>query len=105
MSEDLPQPEWEVSEIRLHRRSLSDDHPEMEFGREQLHDLVTGDIPVGAYDPSRIANLGIGHGAIDTGGGYTYLNPASGVTISGVAGVTYNFKNPDTQVQSGVDFH
>jgi hypothetical protein len=66
---------------------------------------ITGDIPVGAYDPSRIANLGIGHGAIDAGGGYTYLNPASGVTISGVAGFTYNFKNPDTQVQSGIDFH
>ena len=66
---------------------------------------VTGDIPVGAYDPSRIANLGIGHGAIDTGGGYTYLNPATGHTFSGVAGFTYNFKYPDTQVQSGVDFH
>jgi hypothetical protein len=66
---------------------------------------VTGDIPVGAYDPSRIANIGIGHGAIDAGGGYTYLNPASGQTLSGVAGFTYNFKNPDTQVQSGVDFH
>jgi Putative MetA-pathway of phenol degradation len=66
---------------------------------------LTGDIPVGAYDPSRIANLGIGHGAIDAGGGYTYLNPASGQTVSGVAGFTYNFKNPDTQVQSGVDFH
>jgi Putative MetA-pathway of phenol degradation len=60
---------------------------------------VTGDIPVGAYDPSRIANLGIGHGAIDAGGGYTYLNPATGLTLSGVAGFTYNFKNPDTQVQ------
>jgi hypothetical protein len=66
---------------------------------------VTGDIPVGAYDPNRIANLGIGHGAIDAGGGYTYLNPASGHTFSSVAGFTYNFKNPDTQVQSGVDFH
>lgn len=66
---------------------------------------LTGDIPVGAYDPSSIANIGIGHGAIDTGGGYTYLNPASGQTVSGVAGFTYNFKNPDTQVQSGVDFH
>ncbi|WP_347340260.1 transporter [Bradyrhizobium cytisi] len=53
---------------------------------------ATGDIPVGAYDPSRIANLGIGHGAIDTGGGYTYLNPATGVTLSGVAGLTYNFQ-------------
>lgn len=66
---------------------------------------VTGDIPVGGYDPKRLSNLGIGHGAIDAGGGYTYLNPAAGQTLSGVAGFTYNFKNPDTQVQSGVDFH
>ena len=53
---------------------------------------LTGDIPVGAYDPSRIANLGIGHGAIDAGGGYTYLNPASGQTVSGVAGFTSRFQ-------------
>ena len=26
---------------------------------------VTGDIPVGAYDPSRLSNLGIGHAAIE----------------------------------------
>jgi len=66
---------------------------------------ATGDIPVGAYDPSRLSNIGIGHGAIDAGGGYTYLNPTTGHEFSGVAGFTYNFKNPDTQVQSGVDFH
>jgi hypothetical protein len=66
---------------------------------------LTGDIPVGAYDPSRLANLGIGHGAIDSGGGYTYFNPATGYEFSGVGGFTYNFKNPDTQYRSGVDFH
>jgi len=66
---------------------------------------ATGDIPVGAYDPNRLSNIGIGHGAIDAGGGYTYLNPMTGHEFSGVAGFTYNFKNPDTQVQSGVDFH
>ena len=66
---------------------------------------VTGDIPVGAYDPNRLANIGIGHGAIDGGGGYTYLNPATGHEFSGVAGFTYNFKNQDTQYQNGVDFH
>jgi hypothetical protein len=66
---------------------------------------ATGDIPVGAYDPSRLSNIGIGHGAIDGGGGYTYFNPMTGHEFSGVAGFTYNFKNPDTQVQSGVDFH
>jgi hypothetical protein len=66
---------------------------------------ITGDIPVGAYDPTRLANLGIGHGAIDAGGGYTYLNPATGNEFSGVAGFTYNFKNQDTQYQNGIDFH
>ena len=66
---------------------------------------VTGDIPVGAYDPTRLANLGIGHGAFDAGGGYTYLNPATGIEFSGVAGFTYNFKNQDTQYQNGIDFH
>jgi hypothetical protein len=45
---------------------------------------VTGDIPVGAYDPDRLANLGIRHGAIDAGGGYTYFNPATGREASAV---------------------
>jgi hypothetical protein len=65
----------------------------------------TGGIPVGDYDPNRLANLGLGHGAIDFGAGYTYLNPQSGNEFSVVAGATYNFKNPSTQYQSGVDFH
>jgi hypothetical protein len=66
---------------------------------------VTGDIPAGDYDPMRLANLGIGHGTIDAGGGYTYFNPATGHEFSGVAGFTYNFRNPDTDYRSGVDFH
>ena len=66
---------------------------------------VTGDIPVGAYDSTRLANLGIGHAAIDSGGGYTYFNPATGHEFSAVAGFTYNFRNPDTNYRSGVDFH
>jgi hypothetical protein len=66
---------------------------------------ITGDIPTGAYDPARLANLGIGHGAVDVGGGYTYLNPATGNEFSGVLGVTYNLKNQDTQYQNGIDVH
>jgi hypothetical protein len=66
---------------------------------------VTGDIPVGAYDSSRLANLGIGHGAIDGGAGYTYFNPQTGHEFSAVGGFTYNFKNTDTQYRNGVDFH
>src|SRR5262249_28459283 len=66
---------------------------------------VTGDIPVGAYDPSRLSNTGIGHGAIDAGGGYTYLNPQTGQEFSAVLGFTYNFLNQSTQYQNGVDMH
>jgi hypothetical protein len=66
---------------------------------------AAGDIPVGDYSPTRLSNIGLGHGAIDVGGGYTYLNPTSGTEFSGVGGFTYNFKNPDTQYQSGIDFH
>jgi hypothetical protein len=63
------------------------------------------DAPAGGYDSSRLANLGIGHWAIDGGGGYTYFNPKTGHEFSAVAGLTYNFKNPSTQYQNGVDFH
>jgi hypothetical protein len=65
----------------------------------------TGDIPVGAYDSTRLANLGIGHGAADGGAGYTYLNPAKGQEFSAVAGLTYNWENLSTNYQNGVDFH
>jgi len=66
---------------------------------------VFGDVPVGAYDSARLANIGVGHGAFDAGGGYTYFNPQTGHEISGVLGFTYNFINPSTQYQSGVDMH
>jgi len=74
-------------------------------GVQNFMAYLTGDIPVGEYDPSRLANIGMGHGAIDGGGGYTYFNPQTGHEFSALVGFTYNFKNPDTQYQSGVDFH
>jgi hypothetical protein len=66
---------------------------------------VTGDIPVGTYSPSNLANFGIGHGAIDGGAGYTYFNPQTGHEFSMVSGLTYNFKNTDTDYRNGVDWH
>jgi hypothetical protein len=66
---------------------------------------VTGNVPLGAYDPARLSNIGIGHGALDGGVGYTYFNEQSGYEFSAVGGVTYNFVNPDTHYQSGVDLH
>lgn len=66
---------------------------------------LTGDIPVGAYNSRRLANIGIGHGAIDGGGGYTYFNEKSGREASAILGVTYNWKNSDTDYKNGVDLH
>jgi len=66
---------------------------------------VTGDIPVGAYQSTRLANLGLGHGAYDAGGGYTYFNPATGHEFSAVLGFTYNLLNQSTQYRNGLDMH
>jgi hypothetical protein len=62
-------------------------------------------IPIGAYNPNRLANLGIGHAAVDGGVGYTYFDPTKGHEFSIVTGFTYNFENPDTNYQNGVDWH
>jgi hypothetical protein len=66
---------------------------------------VTADLPAGAYQSTRLANLGIGHWAIDAGGGYTYFDQKTGHEFSAVLGFTYNFINPATQYQNGVDMH
>lgn len=64
-----------------------------------------GDIPVGNYNPSNLANLGIGHGAADGGAGYTYFDPKTGHEFSVVTGLTYNLLNPSTGYQNGIDWH
>jgi hypothetical protein len=66
---------------------------------------ITGDIPVGLYSSSNLANIGLGHGAIDGGVGYTYFDPKTGHEFSAVAGLTGNFENHSTNYTSGIDFH
>jgi hypothetical protein len=74
-------------------------------GVNNVMTYITGDIPVGVYNSSSLANLGIGHGAVDAGGGYTYFDPQTGHEFSAVLGFTYNMLNPSTQYQNGVDMH
>ena len=75
------------------------------FGVNNFMTYVTGDMPAGAYDSMRLANIGIGHWAVDAGGGYTYFDQKTGHEFSAVLGFTYNFINPATQYQNGVDMH
>lgn len=66
---------------------------------------VLGNVPSGTYDSTRLANLSIGYTAIDSGVGYTYLDPKGGHELSAVAGFTYNGMNDALQYRNGVDFH
>ena len=66
---------------------------------------VATNFTTGRYDPTRLANLGLGHNAIDAGGGYTYFNTQTGNEFSAVLGFTYNFENVHTQYHMGVDMH
>jgi hypothetical protein len=74
-------------------------------GNNNVMTYVTGNIPTGTYDAASLANLGIGFGAIDAGAAYTYYDEKAGHEFSGTLGFTYNFINPVTQYQSGVDMH
>ena len=75
------------------------------FGVNNFMTYITGNLTTGRYGPTRIANLGIGHNAIDAGGAYTYLNQKTGFEFSATLGFTYNFKNEHTQYQNGVNMH
>src|SRR5262249_44134589 len=66
---------------------------------------MTGGIPVGLYSASNLANIGIGHGAIDGGVGYTYFDEKAGHEFSAVGGLTGNFENFVTHYTSGIDLH
>lgn len=91
------------------RVGLSDLYPQGSLRwNSGVHNVMTyimGDIPVGTYDASRLANFGIGHAGIDGGVGYTYFNPKTGHEFSVVTGLTGNFKNNATGYQNGIDWH
>ena len=56
-------------------------------GNHNYMAYVMGGVPVGSYEPGRLANIGTGHWSVDGGGGYTYFNPKSGREFSAVVGL------------------
>lgn len=73
------------------------------YGVHNFMAYTMGNLPVGAYDPDRLVNIGLGHSSLDGGAGYTYFDKAN--EFSAVAGMTYNWENTDTRYQNGVDAH
>jgi len=71
------------------------------------HTKVTGllNIPIGAYDPHNLVNMGFNRWAFDASGAVTWLDPRVGLEVSVAAGFTFNGENPDTDYRTGTEFH
>lgn len=95
--------------MRFGRTDQGIGHPTAQlFGNFGVHNVMAylaGDIPVGSYDPDRWSNIGIGHGAIDGGGAYTYRNAKTATEASATPGFIGNFENQSTQYTNGIDSH
>jgi len=74
-------------------------------GNSHWNVVVTGTIPTGVYDPDRIAFLGLHRPSVDLRGAYTYLDPQTGLEISGAVGMTFNYINTATSYRSGSELH
>ena len=62
-------------------------------------------VPVGQWELGNPVNIGFNRWVIDTTAAVTYLNPQTKIELSGAAGLTVNFENPDTDYKSGTEFH
>lgn len=62
-------------------------------------------IPIGQWELGNPVNIGFNRWVIDTTAAVTYLDPETKIELSGAAGLTFNFENPDTDYKSGTEFH
>lgn len=74
-------------------------------GEQHWNVSVTGFTPTGMKDPQGIAATGLNRPALDFRGAYTFLSGATGIEVTGIAGVTLNGPNTFTNYQSGAEFH
>jgi len=61
--------------------------------------------PTGSYDVDREVNTGLNYWSVDTNLAFTYLHPEFGTELSFDVGHLYNTENPDTNYQTGREFH
>jgi len=61
--------------------------------------------PAGLWERGNLANIGFNRWAVDLNGALTYLDMTTGLELSGAAGFTFNFENPDTDYKTGTEFH
>jgi hypothetical protein len=62
-------------------------------------------VPVGDYQEGEISNIAFHHWGADVSAGLTWLDPAIGLDLSAVVGMTFNAENPATDYRTGNEFH
>ena len=68
-----------------------------------LNSLIN--VPIGDYQAGEIANVAFHRWGADVSGAMTWLNPDTGLDISGAVGFTFNGENPVTDYRTGTEFH
>lgn len=61
--------------------------------------------PTGSYEVGRLANTGKNYWTLEPTVGFMYLGQKNGREASIFLGADYNFENPDTDYQTGVQVH
>jgi hypothetical protein len=62
-------------------------------------------IPIGPWSKQKDTNIAFNHWGLDTTGAVTWLDPKIGLELSSAAGFTFNWENPDTDYETGTEFH
>ena len=75
--------------------------------RGNLHWQFGGlvNVPIGKYEPNRIANITFHRWAADFSYSTTWLDLKTGMEVSGTAGITLNGTNAVTDYHTGNEFH
>jgi hypothetical protein len=66
---------------------------------------VSVNVPVGDYRVGALANMAFNRWAADVYGAVTWLDPQTGLDISGATGLMFNGRNPATDYTTGTEFH
>ena len=74
-------------------------------GEQHWRLAVSGFVPTGNYDGTRIAQTSLNRPALDIKGAYTFLSLKTGLEASAALGVTVNGVNTATNYQSGAELH
>lgn len=62
-------------------------------------------VPIGPWDSESISNVAFNRWALDTTAAVTWLDATRGHEVSVAAGFTFNGENPDTDYETGTEFH